>query len=340
MLIDGILTRSAHALGEWVIKLEPQSNLRRAILWAAMMSLPFLGAQDGTAQVYAIKSGDIVVANYRAGGDTVVRMDPQTGSWRRLGQFTTPTDVALSPEGYLYVSEWGGTITRLNLTNGVETIVNPGGTLSEVWGLALGPAGELFVASAVGSRIVRLDPVTGGENLVTEGGQISSPLGIDLLDAEHVVVASQANNQVVSVSLVDGSQTVLAQGAQGIDLPWGVAVSGTDVYVGAHDSKLLQTWGPMTANSCSGSPAAASPRWLPSRRPRSASGRMLMAIRRWESVAGSMGLMRWNGMTRRETPCPSSQENTSERSPAWRFRGSLSWQRARAMLHRCLPPSP
>ncbi len=191
------------------------------------------------SQVFAINAGDIVAANYRAGGSTVVRVNPQTGAIRRIGLFNFPTDVTLSPDGYLYVSELGGQIKRINLTNGVETVVNPATALSQVWGLALGPDGNLFVTTSVGDRVVKVNPVTGAESDLVAAGQLSSPRGIDFLDSNHVVVASRGNNRVVSVSLLDQSQTTLAQGANGIDLPWGISVFNDNIYVGALDSRLL-----------------------------------------------------------------------------------------------------
>jgi sugar lactone lactonase YvrE len=201
--------------------------------WGALLGMLLLLAAPGArAQVYAIKSGDIVAANYRAGASTVVRVDPQTGAIRRVGMFNFPTDVAISPEGYLYVSELGGLIKRVNLTNGVETTVNPGTALFQVWGLALGTDGDLFVTTSSSNQIVRINPTNGV-------GQMSVPTGIDFLDPDHVVVASRANNRVVAVSLLDQTQTVLARGADGIDQPWGLAVFNGNIYVGAHDSRLL-----------------------------------------------------------------------------------------------------
>ncbi len=208
--------------------------------WVGVLAgLLLLLAPSVRAQVHAIQAGDIVAANYRAGGGTVVRINPQTGAMRRMGLFNVPTDLALSPDGFLYVSELGGLIMRINLTNGVETVVNPNTTLAQIWGLALGPDGNLYVTTSVGNRIVKVNPLTGEEADLVSAGQLSSPRGIDFLDPTHVVVASRANNRVVSVSLLDQSQAVLAQGADGIDLPWGIAVFDGHIYVGALDSRLL-----------------------------------------------------------------------------------------------------
>ena len=186
-----------------------------------------------------MKAGEIVAANYRAAGSLVVRVDPQTGAVRRVGVFDFPTDVALAPNGYLYVSELGGLIKCVNLTNGVQTTVNPNTTLSQIWGLALGPSGDLYVTTSVSNSVVRINPTTGVETLVVQAGQLSTPTGIDILDPDHLVVASRGNNRVVSISLSSHSQTVLAQGADGIDQPWGISVFNGIIYVGAHDSQLL-----------------------------------------------------------------------------------------------------
>lgn len=214
-------------------------SLRRSVLWAALNALLLIGGHSASAQVYSLQSGDIVAANYRAGGNTVVRVDPQTGTVRRLGLFDFPTDVAVSSDGFLYVSELGGLVKRLNLTNGVQTVVNPHTTLSQVWGLALSPAGDLYLTSSADNRIVRVDTVTGQETTVIQGGLVSVPTGIDFLDSNTLVVGSRGNNQVVSISLLNQVQTVLASGADGMDLPWGVAVFANHVYAGAHDSRLL-----------------------------------------------------------------------------------------------------
>ena len=214
-----------------------------ASVWrGALVGLLLLGAPRTPAQVYAVKAGDILAANYRAAGGTVVSIDPVTKHQQLLGTFSTPTDLVMAPDGNLYITEWGGTIQRLNLANGVITLVNTNSSLAQVWGITLGAGGDLFVTSGSSSsnRIVRINPVSGAETEVAQGGQMSPPLGIEFLDSDHVVVASMLNSRVLSVSLLDGAQTSLGGGGGGLDLPWGIAVYDTNIYVGAHDSKLLQ----------------------------------------------------------------------------------------------------
>jgi len=184
-----------------------------------------------------LKIGDILAANND--GDALIKVDPQTGAALILGPFTSPTDVALSTNGFLYVSEFAGTITRLDMRTATRALVNSNSTLSDVWGLALGPAGELYVTSEIGDCVVRIDPDTGAEQLISEGNLLSGVRGIALLDPGHLVVASMFSNSLVSVAVADGAQSLIAAD-NGIDQPWGVAVAGTNLYVASSGSQTVQ----------------------------------------------------------------------------------------------------
>lgn len=188
----------------------------------------------------SLEVGDMVIANYRGAGGVVARVNPLTGVARKLGTFALPTDVALAGSGAMYVSQWDGGIKRLNLTNGVVATVTSSLPLSQVWGLVVGPGGDLFLTTGVSNRVIRLNPNTGVATVITSGGLLDKPIGIAVLDDTHVVVASTLNNQIVSIDITDGTQLNIAPGTQGIDQPWGVAVFGNNTYLGAHDSTLLQ----------------------------------------------------------------------------------------------------
>lgn len=209
-------------------------NLKAALTCLACLLMPLAGR----AASVAVQAGDIFIVNH--GDNSVYRINPTSGDQRKLGTFQTPTDLAVSPDGYLYISEYGGTIQRLNLTNGTLSVVNPLTTLWNVNGLALGPTGDLYVTCASSNSVVRINAATGAETEITRGDLLSVPIGIDFVDADHVVIASFLGNRVVKVALAGGAQSTVAQGANGIDRPWGIAVDGTNIYVAAKDSKLLQ----------------------------------------------------------------------------------------------------
>lgn len=190
------------------------------------------------AAPFGLQVGDLLVANY--GGNNILKIDAVTWDQQNLGTFDVPTDLVLAPDGNLYVSEWNGTIKRLTLTNGLVTVVNPGTSLSELWGIALGPDGFLYVTSGADDSVSRVDPATGTETLVTRSNLLSSPVGIEFTDPGHVIIGSLLNNQIVSVDLADGTQTSVVNAGQGLDQPWGIGVYGGDLYATAYDTKLIQ----------------------------------------------------------------------------------------------------
>ena len=187
------------------------------------------------AQGYSVNIGDILIANYNGG--SVVKIDAVTGAQQQLGgAFSVPTDLVMDASGKLYITEWTGTIKQLDLTSGtVTTLMSSGSGPSQVWGITQGPSGDLFVTSRGNQAVYRVNPTTGVPTLLTQGNLITTPVGIEMLDANHLVVACLLANRLVSVSLADNSQSVISEGGA-LDQPWGVAVSGTDIYSSSRSS--------------------------------------------------------------------------------------------------------
>jgi hypothetical protein len=75
--------------------------------------------------------------------------------------------------------------------------------------------------------------------VLSESNLLSSPYGIDVLDAGHLVVSSLNNGRIVSIALAGGAQTLIAE-TNGIVQPWGVAVHGTNLYVGDPGAQSVQ----------------------------------------------------------------------------------------------------
>ncbi len=192
----------------------------------------------GRAGWVGLRSGDILAANY--GANSVLKIDADSGVVQTLGDFVSPTAVALAPNGDLYVSEWGGLIHRLALTTGTRTVVNPGTARFAVWGLVLHPGGDLIVTCGADDSIVRIDPATGVETVISAAGNLLGVSGIALLDPDHVVVCSSFNDSIVIVALAGGAQTAVTTSGGGIDFPRGVAVFGSDLFVTALDSRELR----------------------------------------------------------------------------------------------------
>ena len=209
----------------------------------AQVVLMTLLALAGTYRAHpanSIEAGDLVIANYSGAGGTVARVNPTTGAAYKLGTFVLPTGVAVGAGGVVYVTDWMGTVNRLDLKSGTTTLLSSSVPLSQLWGIALASSGDLYLTSGANNRIIRLNPATGMASVVSSGLDLQSPIGIAALDANNLVVASQLNSRVINVRMADGLQTALVTSANTINQPWGIAVSGNDIYVGAHDSRQMQ----------------------------------------------------------------------------------------------------
>jgi len=185
----------------------------------------------------SIAVGDILAVD-QVGG-TVFRIDAASGAQQRLFDAVFPTDLALSTDGCLYVSEWGGTVKCLNLTNGLVSAVNPGTALTGVWGIVVGPNGKLYLTTEATDSVVELDPDTGDERVLANGGWLFGPYGIAVQDSGHLVVVSQYNGNLVSVSLADGTQSLLLP-ENTLLYPWGAGLVGSDIYVANYAGQSIE----------------------------------------------------------------------------------------------------
>ena len=209
--------------------------------WISAILACALAGQVALAQSggFSVDVGDILVANYE--GFSVARIDPRTGNQEELGTFILPTDLALASDGMLYVAELEGGIWRLDIAAGLFTpILEPGAGPASIFGIALGPQGELYVTSGADDVVYRVDPATGNASPLAAGGSLVGVVGIDRLDEEHLVVScsSASTSRLVSIALADGAQTVIASGGE-LDQPWGVAVHDTTIFTTAYDSRRV-----------------------------------------------------------------------------------------------------
>lgn len=215
-------------------------NLRCAVFIIASAVMAAGGRVDvARAAGYSVRVGDILVANYE--GFSVVKIDRETRAQEHLGNFILPTDLALDSSGRLFISEVEGSIQQLDLGTGMVTpVLDAGSGPGSIFGIALGPDGELYVTSGDDDAVYRVDPDTRIATLLSAKENLVGVNGIDLLDSRHLVVScsSAAVSRLVSVALDGGAQTVLASGGE-LDEPRGVAVQGTDVFTTSYDSKRL-----------------------------------------------------------------------------------------------------
>lgn len=126
----------------------------------APMDAQFL--PDGSIAIAEIASGEITVAS-----------GPGYAARRTLAKgLAGPVQLALGPDGALYVSEAAGAIRRVDLKTGAVTLAAEGLILPE--GLAFTPWGSLVVAEAGARRLTELDLAKGARSVIAD----NLPIGL------------------------------------------------------------------------------------------------------------------------------------------------------------------
>lgn len=157
------------------------------------------------------------------------------------GQFRLPTDVAIDPDGFVYVSEYGGADRISKFTPELEYMFSFGGrdagagSLERPQSLLIGVDNTLWVADACNHRICRFS--LDGKLLGSfggpgrEAGKLWFPYGIDMLSDGTLVVCEYGANRI---QRFDARGTSLGVwGAAGRDpgqlaYPWALAVGDDD----------------------------------------------------------------------------------------------------------------
>ena len=157
------------------------------------------------------------------------------------GRFMLPTDVAITNDGTMFVSEYGGNdrISRFDPQGNFELAFdgteNGGPRLSRPQSICLDPDGSLWVTDACNHRIVHFDPdgnILGTfGSLGDEPGQLRYPYGIDQLSDGSLIICEYGNSRVQRFS-PDG-QSIERWGKPGrapgqLAYPWALAVDPDD----------------------------------------------------------------------------------------------------------------
>jgi hypothetical protein len=111
--------------------------------------------------------GDILLPTFDG---RVVLYHPENGTWEdyaSLGAYHQPTGIVREPSGNFLISDYPGTILRLDATTGAVSVVAPAGGIAtyRAEDLTLGADGAIYVAEA--NDIGRVDPVTGAATIVS-----------------------------------------------------------------------------------------------------------------------------------------------------------------------------
>jgi sugar lactone lactonase YvrE len=177
--------------------------------------------------------GDILVAdtvNFPQGQGGVMRVNPVNGARTVLSRngspagpvsFDNPTDVAVAPNGDIYVVDEVG-VLRVDPVSGARTRVSrnnsPAGapTFDDPEFLTIDRDGDILVVdTGATDRIIRVDPVTGVRTTVSDdtnppGGPTFQLLGDLVVDCDAIFVVDTAGGAVLRVDAATGARTTVS----------------------------------------------------------------------------------------------------------------------------------
>lgn len=144
--------------------------------------------------------------------------------------------VAVLPSGRLVVVDMGfavftgdGALAFVDPTTGIQRVRATSLPLLDPWGVAVGPAGTLFVTETTNPQlgnaaILAIEPARGTVSVLSTGHPIADPRGLALTPDGDLVVADSASAAVYRIALPDRSFEVLMAGDPLVQ-PYGVAVA-------------------------------------------------------------------------------------------------------------------
>ena len=175
------------------------------------------------ASVVADAAGDVFIADSGAG--KVYEIATGSSTLTQIGTgFVTPTALAFDANGNLFIGDDGvpaveeivNTSTTGAFAAGTQsTIVStnaiPGGTaFASVMGLAVGPAGTLYISDTANKRVLSYNPLTGqaGVTPANSSNSITSPMGLAVDSSRNLYVADSSLNQVLEFASTGGMTAI------------------------------------------------------------------------------------------------------------------------------------
>ncbi|TAK62615.1 MAG: hypothetical protein EPO22_07345, partial [Dehalococcoidia bacterium] len=163
---------------------------------AAKLNYPVGLAIDGAGNVYIADKNNHVVREVRASDGAIVTVAGNgtsayggDGGPATSASLISPSGLAVSPTGDLYVADQGASVVRLVSGGVISTIAGTGvagfsgdggpataAQLASPYGLAIDGAGRLFIGDTSSSRVRRIEP---GGQIFTAAGSGSSSFGGD-----------------------------------------------------------------------------------------------------------------------------------------------------------------
>ena len=118
--------------------------------------------------------------------------------------------------GDIVVSDIGAKkLVRIDPTTGSQTVITSGGWLTQPFGLAIDPAGQVFVADLGGTEgaasdgfILKVDPATGAQTLFCTN--LQDPIDVALDSDQSLLVSDSGARSVYRIT--QSGRTLLSEG--------------------------------------------------------------------------------------------------------------------------------
>lgn len=175
---------------------------------------------DGLSLVVAGESKDggrgVFRVNLATGHQTII-----TTNLTDFPDYERPWDVAFSPQGHIYVTDWNfANLLRFNADGTGRHLVAEDDLLKFPSGIDVAADGTIYIASRTFRGIVRVNPDTGEQSIVTTNGFLSFPTDLSVAPDGTLLVAEEAADVVVRVNPVTGQQALLHSGTPGPRTPF------------------------------------------------------------------------------------------------------------------------
>jgi hypothetical protein len=143
----------------------------------------------------------------KATGD-IVRINAETNSAEPVAKLAIDGyGIAVAEDGTIYVSGNGGKLLRRNLDGSVDTLLSSNGLLTDV---EIGPDGRIYVVDYTNKRILKSNSSGQFENWIT-GGVLNSPHGMTFDEAGNAYVANFGGFNIIKID-PDKKVSIFADG--------------------------------------------------------------------------------------------------------------------------------
>lgn len=170
---------------------------------------------DGLSLVVAGEAQNLIRGVFRVdlatGHQTII-----TTNFTDTPDYERPWDVAFSPQGHMYVTDFAyDNLLHFNADGSGRQHVSDGGLFQFIGGVDVGPDGSVYIADRNYHGIIRVDPQNGGLTSVTTFGFLSNPSDLTVAPDGTLIVADSVADVVVRVNPVTGQQSLLHSGTPG-----------------------------------------------------------------------------------------------------------------------------